>query len=636
MSKTALSLVAVAILVPVAVIAWPSPRRTLPSSPPTHTTSKERAPLITEPTESSWKSPVVAEPAHATAPRHDAEPVHEAAPAHVAETTHDASPAGSVTAAHDETSPPAANATLASAHEDRAKTAENATTTTSASSDDEEDSSSATARSDGRPGSEEHAATSNESALAKDASATSSSRDATPRAEVTEPRSTPSAPSGASTPVERETPAPSTGSAAERAGASSAPAVAQPVTNEAPVETTSAAKATEQVPAAAQGSADAAPASTCSTGLTGDWDGARTSLGDSGVDIKSSLIFDVNTIAEGGRERDTVGHSFFDLAVTFDLAKLANWSDAHIVADGYIVGGRNPSAEAGDFQAFSNTAAIRVTQLAQLFLEKRFFDQKLRVKLGKADANADFGAPDHGGDFIHTSAAFSPTIVGFTTFPNPSTCVVVSGSLTDALTLDAGVYDGATNAGTRTGGHGPSTFFGKPSDLFYIGEANYTWAVGEQDLAGRFALGVWHHTGNFANFDGSTDDGTSGYYALVDQELARLGAADEPGTLAGFLQWGSADSDVAVADGHVGMGLTASGCCSGRPDDALGFYMSRANFSNESGIAAASETAFEIFYKWKCCDWAVIKPDLQTITNPGGDATLDDALVFSVRVQIDF
>lgn len=395
--------------------------------------------------------------------------------------------------------------------------------------------------------------------------------------------------------------------------------------------------AQDSTASAADAPAEASDAADEPHGLTGDWDGARSRLADQGIEIAGSLIFDTHRIAEGGIERRTVGHTLVDVNASFDLAKLAGWDDALVVADAYFANGRNPSASAGDYQSFSNISVSRnYAQLAQLYLEKSFFDQRLRLKLGKADANADFAAPDHCGAFLNSAAAWSPSMFPFPSYPNPATCIVMSGQLTESWTLAAGVYDGAGNTGLRTGGHGPGSFFGDPSDTFYIGELGHTWTLGDDELAGHCALGAWWHTGNFDAFSGGVDDGTNGHYAFVDQELARLGAADEPGTLSAFVQWGGADDDVAPVDAHYALGVVAEGVGAGRPDDAFGCYWSRVRFSEGAGLSAPAETAFELFYSWRCADWCTLKPDVQTIANPGGDATLDDALVFTLRVQIDF
>ena len=367
-------------------------------------------------------------------------------------------------------------------------------------------------------------------------------------------------------------------------------------------------------------------------GLTGDWDGVRGRLADSGVEFGASLWFDTYHLASGGLDRRTSTGAYLDLLATFDLETLFGLEKAAVVANAYAINGTNPSNHAGDFQYFSNIANdFHVEQLGQLFYEQYLFDEQVRIKLGKTDANAEFAVVQGGLEFVSSSAGFSPTIFAMPTYPDPATCVTAFFDPNEHWHLGAGVFDGATMAGYHLGSRGPSTFFGSPSDLFFIAEANYLWTAGSDELAGRCALGGWQHTGDFATFSGGNDKGTGGLYAICEQELARVG----DGTLASFLQYGSADEDVSACDQHLGAGVTLAGGC-GRADDAVGFYFSQAHFADGAGTSASAEHAFEVFYRCQARSWLVVKPDVQYITDPGGDSSVDAALALTLRLQIDF
>ncbi|MFM7297974.1 MAG: carbohydrate porin, partial [Planctomycetota bacterium] len=358
----------------------------------------------------------------------------------------------------------------------------------------------------------------------------------------------------------------------------------------------------------------------------------RARLEEQGVAFTASLWFDAHTIARGGLERGSLANSYLDLSATFDLGALAGWENALVFANAYATNGRNASDLAGDWQVLSNTANDRhVEQLAQLFYEQTFAGGAWRLKLGKADATVDFAAASHRVEFVQSSAGFSPTIFALPTYPEPSTGGAVFWQASESLSLGVGVYDGAANSGFHTGSRGPSTLLTKSAELFAIGEAAASWSVGADELAGRVAFGTWHHDGDFARFDGGNESGTGGQYALLEQELARFGRA----SLASFAQWGSADDAVAEVDQHLAAGVVATGCFE-REDDAFGVYVSRVRFSDELGTSASSETACECFYRWQAQPWLALKPDLQWIANPGGDASLDDVPVFTLRLHAEF
>ncbi len=372
-----------------------------------------------------------------------------------------------------------------------------------------------------------------------------------------------------------------------------------------------------------------------SYGLSGGWGGVRRYLEEHGLTLGFQAYLEGNSVLDGGLRRRTSLHALYDLTTTFDLDRIAGWKDAQLVMEAYVIGGQNPSENVGDTQSFSDISGPEVSEIAQLYCEKWFADRTCRLKLGKMDANSDFAAPANGIESIHSSAAFSPTNFTMVTYPNPATGILAGWVPNESWYLNLALYDGATWAGYNTGTLGPTTFFGDPADLFWIAEAGRRWKLGENELAGGISLGAWRHTGLFTDTGGNDVHNTSAWYATLDQELGRAAEGESGGTKSGFLQFGQADEDVAAIDRHLGLGFNWAGLCAARADDALGFYVSQAHFSRGFGFTA-DETAWELDYKCQCCAGVVLRPDLQYIANPGGDASVDDALVFSLRCELDF
>jgi len=371
-------------------------------------------------------------------------------------------------------------------------------------------------------------------------------------------------------------------------------------------------------------------------GLSGDWGGRRTKLAEQGYSFDFSLTFEANRVLSGGLEQRLTGHALYDAYGYFDLDRIAGWKDALVTVEAYIIDGHNPSEDVGDYQSFSDISAEERSQIAQVFYEQWFVERTLRLKLGKMDAYTDFGAPANGTESLHSSTYYSPTTFTMVGYPNPATGILAGWVPNEQWSLNAGVYDGAAMAGIPTGSRGPSTFFGEPSDLFLIGELGRRWMVADGELAGGATLGAWKHTGSFANVFGGTTNGTNGFYGTLDQELSRAAEGESGGTKSAFLQVGLADEDFAQVDEHLGLGFHWTGWCDARPDDALGVYISRAHFSSGAGYTASAETAYEFSYRMQVCNGFTLRPDLQYITSPGGDASIDDALVFSLRCELGF
>ena len=73
----------------------------------------------------------------------------------------------------------------------------------------------------------------------------------------------------------------------------------------------------------------------------------------------------------------------------------------------------------GDLQVFDKQNSAPFLQVYELWYQQKLFEGKLRLKLGKVDANSEFSVIDNGLPFINSSTQVSPTISGFPTFPAP-------------------------------------------------------------------------------------------------------------------------------------------------------------------------------------------------------------------------
>lgn len=369
-------------------------------------------------------------------------------------------------------------------------------------------------------------------------------------------------------------------------------------------------------------------------GLTGAWGGLRASLAERGIEFGASLILDTHQIASGGIDRDTITHSLFDFTASFDLAKLAGLKDAVLVADAYVINGRNPTDSVGDFQSFSSISAGHVAQLGQLYYEQYFLEQKLRVKLGKADTNSDFAAPDSSGDFVHSASAFSPTIVGMATYPNPATCALAFWQPNEAFYVGAQACTTARRTrASRPADTDRARSSARRRTSSWIARAAIAGRAAPtiSPAASRSAPGVTRGTSIASRAAPRTAPRAGTPRSIRSSRVsAATGAARSRRSSSGATRTRTSPTSTATS----ARALACTGCC-GRADDSLGFYVSSVGFSE--GAGTYSETAFEAYYKWQARPWLMVKPDVQYVTNPGGDAALEDALVLlTLRLQFDF
>jgi porin len=375
--------------------------------------------------------------------------------------------------------------------------------------------------------------------------------------------------------------------------------------------------------------------------LSGNWGGWRSSLSDAGISLEAANILDWARVASGGLRRRSTARNLLDLRLTVDLKLLTGMDAGTIWARYYSHFGRSGSRDAGDIQGFSNIDLDdHRHQLAEVWYEQRFFNEALRLKIGKVDANTEFAFTESGAEFLNSSMGFSPTIVGLPTYPDPATGVNLFLYPTEHLYAGFGAYDGAGQRGVQTGSRGPATFFRGLNKLFYIGEVGTKWSIPGFALPGRLGIGGWHHNDSFDRFNGGRKSGTAGFYLFLDQLIwcGESAKEDEPKGIGMFFQYGSADGAVSEIKRHVGGGFVWTGPIAGRDEDTLGTGITWVRFSGAAGAGfdKGHELAVETFYKISITGWLSAKPDLQYIVNPSGARSINNALVPGMRFEWTF
>ncbi|MDP7034059.1 MAG: carbohydrate porin [Planctomycetota bacterium] len=373
--------------------------------------------------------------------------------------------------------------------------------------------------------------------------------------------------------------------------------------------------------------------------LTGDWGGARTDLQERGIEIQGTYTLDLSLVFEGGVRRRSAERGLLSLQFGFDLDELVGLEGGTLFADFQAFDGRDGSQDTGDFQVYSNIDAHDFAVLYECWYQQTFMEERIRLKVGKVDSNSEFAASEHGGEFMHGSFGFSPTLLDFPSYPEPATSVNLWFYPAASLELGYGFYDGDLRKGTPTGRRGPSSFFSGPQNFVHFGEIGFRWeSAGSR--TGRLGLGLWHHSGTFLGFDGTSRAGSTGVYMVLDQWIFREHPdleEDDQGWALSF-QFGWSDPNVASVDQHYGLGIIGRGLIDGRDRDTLGLGASLVHFSQEqaAGFSEDSELAIEAFLGIQLTSWARIQPDLQYILHPGGDSTLDDVWVGSLRIVIEY
>ncbi len=344
----------------------------------------------------------------------------------------------------------------------------------------------------------------------------------------------------------------------------------------------------------------------------------------------------------------------YDVELQVDLDKLlgieggrlymlteGKWSESQGI-DGPAVG--------SVFGVNGDGAARRSIDVTELWYEQIFPGRTLTVRFGKMDLTGGFEhhncpvsfdcstyAGDENTQFLNGALINNPTIpfpdygLGIAVHYEPDNFWYISGAIVDA---QADVRE----TGFRT------TFTGEDY-FFYVVETGVTPVLGSENgaLPGAYRVGLWYDPQPKANTDladaGKSYRDDTGFYVTCDQMLAKENAdAEDTQGLGVFFRYGYANSEKNDVTGFFSTGFQYQGLIDGRDDDVLGFGFAHGAFSNKASTTYTDdyEAAFELYYSAEIAPWFVVSPSIQYVKNPGGDRSVDDAVVLGVRVLMTF
>jgi porin len=177
----------------------------------------------------------------------------------------------------------------------------------------------------------------------------------------------------------------------------------------------------------------------------------------------------------------------------------------------------------------------------------------------------------------------------------------------------------------------------------------------------HWALGLWSYTEQFPDLvTGEMKDNFGGYVAVEEQLMSS--ANGDAFNLSGSVRAGFANGDINPLSSFLSATLVATGLIASLPEDQIGFGIMVANASNtflktnSLGVERLGrdvieipgdvivtgggtgpedrEINLELTYFANITSHLSIQPDIQYVINPGLDGSLDNALVFGVRLQL--
>jgi porin len=322
------------------------------------------------------------------------------------------------------------------------------------------------------------------------------------------------------------------------------------------------------------------------------------------------------------------------LYLELDTAKAGLWENGTFFLSLEHHSGHSPSEHTGDWQMLDNIDADRLNQVSEFWYKHAFLDNKLWLKLGKMEANADFSYIETGLEFINSSAGLIPT-VPIPSYPDQDWGAVIGVDPVDWFGCKFGMYQGDID-GSRSVGHTIDQLRGP----MLIVEPSFKYKLGE--LPGAVNIGAWWNGRDFEAYHRYPSHHENygkawGFYGFWQQQLWKEnpGATDDGQGIGLFAQYGWAPKDRFEVEDYMGGGLRWQGAIPERDNDVLGLGAFNVYFSDRADHRQHSETAVELFYKAQLTGWLAVQPDMQYITNPGGDID-KNAFVLGGRVEFVF
>ncbi|AOK56580.1 porin [Burkholderia stagnalis] len=419
--------------------------------------------------------------------------------------------------------------------------------------------------------------------------------------------------------------------------------------------------------------------------LLGDIGGIRPWLGKYGVTFGLTESSELLANLRGGLDRGVAYHGLTTMTLGVDTDKAFGWKGGSFNASALQIHGRQFSPNyLGTLNTASGIEAESTTRLWELWYQQSLLDERVDVRVGQQAIDQEFMTSAYSAAFINTMFGW-PALPSYDlpsggpAYPLSALGVRVRAKLTPSLTALAGVYDGdplGNNPNNRSG-----TNFNLHDGALFIGELQY--AINQEGstggtktpggLPGTYKLGVWYHSGSFAdqrddttglslanpdsNGVGRPHRGDYSVYAVADQMVWRAGP-DSPRSLGVFARVMAAPGDRNLVSAAANVGVVLKAPFAGRDNDSAGLALTyikvgrhvraldedaRAFGGGGPYGVRGSEAALEATYNYQVAPWWQIQADAQYTFNAGAGqnpsdprAPLRNTFVLGLRTNVTF
>jgi len=343
------------------------------------------------------------------------------------------------------------------------------------------------------------------------------------------------------------------------------------------------------------------------------------------MDVGAAWTSDFATVLDGGLREGVRAPGLLELSLDHAWPVRQRELALHLSAQ-HVYGGGFSEHWVGDLQTVSNVDADDGTRVLQAWVEVPLTDA-LALKVGRYDFNSEFDAIEAGALFLNSAQGIGTEIaqtgaVGPSIFPRTA--------LGLRLQYDADGH-GLWRAVALDVEADPD---GEYTDTPFTGGTMLALEYEHAATTTTWKGGAWGFARTRAALESEEREPEYGVYGSVEHRLGERWSV--------YARLGLANDDVSRIGRYFGAGLVRhEGLLPGR-DDAIGFALAHARNGDPyraalraEGVATdAAETALELTWRVPFGEHFALQPDLQYVIDPGTDPSLDDALVFILRVDV--
>jgi porin len=410
------------------------------------------------------------------------------------------------------------------------------------------------------------------------------------------------------------------------------------------------------------------------------WKNFQRVMNDHGILFETINVVDIASNVSGGIRQKTAVPGILDFLLTIDTKKIiSNWKGT-LFLYGLGTYGNNPSRYVGDIQGVSSIEAPNTWKLFEGWYQQNLFE-RFSLLAGLYDLTSEFDVIVSSSElFMNSSFGTGAEFAGsaqssLSTFPTTSLVIRGQAIMNDSLMVRAVVADGRPGNPDNPGGSqillkGDDGLFGAMELAYYqfdLTEIPLTERailkerprrlvfrrVGRSaplEYEAKVALGFWGYSTSLDHVS-KTDssgrprerNGTYGMYGFVEYDVYHNKNRTTDEELTVFARAGMADPTVNQISQFYSGGMVYRGLF-GRIFDQTGIGVAAAlngkqfrRARRETGQPVEkAEITLEAAHSLVISPNLIIQPDVQYVINPGTVPGRKNALLLSVRLEVNF